>query len=88
MARAALACPLPGKAVRLLVGQAVTRHEPGQILDAELTPFTYPTLVGIVGPLSAIFQVVHVMAEPRQAQDVLEVLPRYPPLPPPEDTAR
>src|SRR5262249_51948960 len=57
----------------------VTRHEPGQVLDVELAAFTHSSLVGIVGPLSGIFQVVHVVAETRQAKDILKVVPRYPP---------
>src|SRR5712692_3883175 len=70
---------LPGKAVRPLVGQPVTRHESGQVRDVELAAFTYPSLVGIVGPLSGVFQVVHVVTEARQAEDILEVVPGYSP---------
>ncbi len=66
---------LPGKPVRPLVGQPETCHKPSQVLDIKLAAFADSSFVGIIGPLPRVFQVVDIMAEARQAKDVLKVIP-------------
>ena len=68
---------LPGKTIGPLVGQSVARHDAGEVFDVEVAAFAQSALAWIVGPLPRILDIVHIMAELREPEDILQIIPRH-----------
>ena len=76
--RKRIGCEVPRREpIGPAIGEPVARHEDIQIFDVERAATAQPTFDRVVGPLPRVLEVVDVVAEARQAHDVLQVVPGH-----------
>ena len=50
-------------------------HDGSEVSNIEVTIFTQPAFSGVIGPLPGILEIVNIVAELREAENILKVIP-------------